>query len=70
MILGDVQTNAIQRLDEVRRLCSDMRIGQFLATLGMLGEDATGKSLWDLEDEEFTATQERFAADLARRTRD
>ena len=45
-----------------------MRLGQLVATLGILGEDATGRSLWDLEDEELAAALERFAADLARRT--
>jgi len=29
-----------------------MRIGQFLATVAMLGESETGRSLWDIEDEE------------------
>jgi hypothetical protein len=38
-----------------------------LATIGMLGEDATGRSLWELEDEELAAAVERFASDLERR---
>jgi len=46
-----------------------MRLGQLIATLGLLGEDATGRSLWDLEDEELAVALERFAGDLARRTR-
>jgi hypothetical protein len=44
-----------------------MRIGQFLATVAMLGEDETGRSLWDIEDEELAAALERFARDLSRR---
>jgi len=39
-----------------------------MATVGFLGEDATGRSLWDLEDEELSAALEGFANDLARRT--
>ena len=45
-----------------------MRLGQLLATLGMLGEDSTGRSLWDIEDDELSAAVERFASDLRRRT--
>jgi hypothetical protein len=69
MIATEIHNGMLQRLDEVRRLCPEMRIGQLMATLGLLGEDATGKSLWDLEDEELAAALEKFAEDLARRTR-
>jgi hypothetical protein len=44
-----------------------MRIGEFLATGGMLGEDDTGRSLWDIEDEALAIAVERFARDLTRR---
>jgi hypothetical protein len=70
MISGDVQAGLLHRLDEIRRLCPEMRLGQLIATLGLLGEDETGRSLWDLEDEELAAAMERFADDLARRVRD
>lgn len=69
MTVAELQSSVFQRLDKVRRLCPEMRIGQFLATIGMLGEDETGRSLWDLEDEEFAAAVERFANDLSRRNR-
>lgn len=68
MIAVDPQANILHRLDEVRRLCPEMRLGQFLATVGTLGEDTTGRSLWDIEDDDLLAALERFAADLARRT--
>jgi hypothetical protein len=55
------------RLAEIRRLCPELRFGQLLATIGMLAEDETGHSLWDVEDREFAAALERFATDLARR---
>jgi hypothetical protein len=44
-----------------------MRLGQFLATVGLLAEDETGLSLWEIEDAEFSAALERFASDLDRR---
>jgi hypothetical protein len=46
-----------------------MRLGQLMATLGLLGEDAMGRSLWNPAGEELAAALERFADDLARRTR-
>jgi hypothetical protein len=55
------------RLADVRRMCPEMRLGQMLATIGLLAEDETGRTLWDIEDREFAAALERFAADLARR---
>jgi hypothetical protein len=68
MTTVSLQSNLIHRLDEVRRLCPEMRIGQFLATVGMLGEDDTGRSLWDIEDEELASALERFASDLSSRS--
>ncbi|HUG90963.1 MAG TPA: hypothetical protein VML55_09025 [Planctomycetaceae bacterium] len=67
MIAADTKSEILQRVDEIRRLCPDMRLGQVLATIGLLGEDTTGRSLWDLEDEELAAAVERFAEDLKRR---
>ena len=69
MIAADTRTSVLQRLDEIRRLCPEMRLGQMLATVGLLGEDTTGRSLWDIEDEELAVALERFADDLARRMR-
>jgi hypothetical protein len=68
MIAEDVQTGLLHRLAEVRRLCPELRFGQLMATLGMLGEDAIGRSLWDLENEELAVILERFADDLLRRS--
>jgi hypothetical protein len=67
MTAVDLPAKLLHRLDEVRRLCPDMRVGQFLATVAMLGEDDTGRSLWDIEDDELAVALERFARDLSRR---
>lgn len=45
----------LDRLAEVRKGCPQMRFGQILATIGLLGEDETDHSLWDIEDTEFAA---------------
>jgi hypothetical protein len=57
----------LERLAEVRAQCPELRLGQFIATVGLLAEDETGRSLWDVEDAEFATALERFASDLARR---
>ena len=68
MITVDARADLLHRLDEVRRLCPDMRLGQLLATVGMLGEDTTGRSLWDMDDDQLAAAVERFAKDLSQRS--
>ena len=55
------------RLGELRLLCPELRFGQLIATIGMLAEDETGHSLWDVEDADFSVALERFAGDMARR---
>ena len=60
-------SETLERLAELRGLCPGMRLGQLLATIGVLAEDETGHSLWDVEDAECAAAVHRFAADLARR---
>lgn len=63
----DIQVAVLARLDEVRRLRPEMRLGQLMATVGLLGEDSTGRSLWELEDDELAAAVDRFAVDLSHR---
>jgi hypothetical protein len=55
------------QLEQIRIRCPELRFGQMMATIGMLAEDETGHSLWDVEDADFAAAVERFAADMARR---
>jgi hypothetical protein len=63
----DLPQELLQRLDALQRLAMDMRFGQLLATLGLLGEDMTGRTLWEIEDEQLLEVLERFRQDLARR---
>jgi hypothetical protein len=57
----------LAQLGQVRLRCPELRFGQMLATIGMLAEDETGHSLWDVEDADFALALERFASDMARR---
>ena len=67
MSTTQLPASLLERLAEVRAQCPEMRLGQFIATVGLLAEDETGRSLWDIDDTEFAAALERFAGDLARR---
>ena len=57
-------TDLLEVLTRVRQRCPEMRFGQLLATIGMLAEDETGHSLWEVEDIEFAAALERFGLDM------
>lgn len=67
--LNSIPSSLADRLIEARRLCPEMRFGQLLATIGLVAEDTTGHSLWDVEDDEFSAALDRLTADLAQRAR-
>src|SRR5439155_9201511 len=45
------QREALAVLAELCEMSPDVRLGQLLAHLGFLGEDQTGRSLWDIDDE-------------------
>lgn len=62
----DLDDRLLERIAELRQRYPELRLGQILATVGLLAEDKTGHSLWDVEDSEFAAALDRFSADLAR----
>ncbi|HYH68428.1 MAG TPA: hypothetical protein VD866_27290 [Urbifossiella sp.] len=63
------QTEALAVLTELCELAPDVRLGQLLAHLGFLGEDQTGRSLWDIDDEQLLAVLYHHRAELAARTK-
>ncbi len=66
--MNTVETDSmLQSLSKVWELCPEMRLGQLMATLGLLAEDTTDHSLWDVEDKELLVVMERFREDLSRR---
>jgi len=54
-------------LAEVVDLSSDIRLGQLFAHLGFLGEDQTGRSLGNIDDEELLAVLYHHRGELAAR---
>jgi hypothetical protein len=67
MTRADLLEPILEQLAQVRARCPELRFGQLIATIAMLAGDETGHSLWDVEDGDFAAALERFAADMAHR---
>jgi hypothetical protein len=61
------QHDLIETLADLRRLSPDVPFGKLLANLGILVEDQTYQSLWDVEDARLLEVMERHRADLRRR---
>jgi len=61
------RSEALAVLAEVCELSPDVRLGQLLAHLGFLGEDQTGRSLWDIDDEQLLAVLYHHRAELVAR---
>ena len=40
-------------LSELCEMSPDIRVGQLWSHLGFLGEDQTGRTLWDIEDDQL-----------------
>lgn len=64
------QREALAVLAELCALSPDVRLGQLLAHLGFLGEDQTGRSLCDIDDEQLLAVLYHHRAELVGRQPD
>jgi hypothetical protein len=64
---ADVTDRILKGLEQAQGRAPELRFGQLVAMIGELAADETGFSLWDVEDADFAAALDRFAADLARR---
>ena len=66
-MMSDLQREALSVLAEVWELSPDVRLGQLFAHLGFLGEDQTGRSLGNIDDEELLAVLYHHRGELAAR---
>jgi hypothetical protein len=66
-MIPPTQREALDVLAEVVELSPDVRLGQLLAHLGFLGEDQTGRSLGDIDDEQLLAVLYHHREELAAR---
>ena len=69
-MIPPTRAEALTVLAEVLAMSPDVRLGQLLAHLGFLGEDQTGRTLWDIDDEQFLAVLYHHRGELAARAQD
>ncbi len=69
-MISSTQSEALAVLAELCEMSPDVRLGQLLSHLGFLGEDQTGRSLSDIDDEQFLAVLYHHRAELAARLSD
>ena len=67
-MMPPLQREALAVLTDVCAISPDVRLGQLFAHLGFLGEDQTGRSLWDIEDEQLLNVIRHHLAELRGRT--
>jgi hypothetical protein len=67
-MIPPAQREALAVLAEVCELSPDVRLGQLFAHLGFLGEDQTGRSLWDIDDEQLLAVLYHHRKELTDRS--
>jgi hypothetical protein len=66
-MISSTQREAVAVLLELCELSPDIRLGQLLAHLGFLGEDQTGCSLWDIDDEQLLSVMYHHRIELSSR---
>ena len=66
-MIPPTQREALSVLAEVVDLSPDIRLGQLFAHLGFLGEDQTGRSLGNIDDEQLLAVLCHHRGELAAR---
>ena len=64
------QREALTLLSELCDRSPDVRLGQLLAHLGFLGEDQTGRTLWDIDDEQLLSVMHHHRSELVSRSPD
>ena len=67
-MMSATQREALAVLIELCELSPDVRLGQLVAHLGFLGEDQTGRTLWDIDDEQLLAVLYHHRAELVARS--
>ena len=62
------RAEALDLLGELCELSPDVRLGQLLAMLGFIGEDQTGRTLWDIDDEQLLTVLHHHRGELIARS--
>jgi hypothetical protein len=69
-MMPPTRSEVLAVLTELVELSPDIRIGQLLAHLGFLGEDQTGQTLWEIDDEQLLSVLHHHQFELVSRTTD
>lgn len=64
---SSTRSEALAVLADLCALCTDIRLGQLMAHLGFQGEDQTGRTLWDMDDEQLLAVMYHHRGELIAR---
>jgi hypothetical protein len=67
-MISATQREALEVLRELCAMSDDVRLGQLLAHLGYVGEINTGRTLWDIDDEQLLAVMYQHRAELVARS--
>jgi hypothetical protein len=65
----EMQRDALAALAEVWALSPDVRLGQLMSHLGLLGQAHLGRGLGEIDDDEMMAILYRHKAELTARLR-
>lgn len=63
-MIPPIQQALVERLARICELTPDIRFGQMMAMMGVLAEDFSDQSVWDVEDETLLAALDQHLADL------
>jgi hypothetical protein len=66
-VITGTKREILELLAEIATLGPEIRVGQLLAHIGFLGEDQTGRTLWDIEDEQLLAILHQHRLELVDR---
>lgn len=69
-MITPTQSESLAVLAELSALSPNIRLGQLMAHLGFLGEDQTGRTLWDIDDEQLLAVMYHHRGELVARLQD
>lgn len=66
-MISATEREALALLAELCELAPDIRLGQLVAHLGYVGEIETGRTLWDIENEQLVEIMYQHRSELAAR---
>jgi hypothetical protein len=66
-MIPPIQKQILEKLGCLCESSAGVRFGQLMANLAFLAEDATDRTLWDLEDEDLLRLIEKHRAEMSSR---